>query len=140
MRRLFVALSLVLAFLVPGAAAGASECPAINGRAILDWGTTGSGNAQVTYDGVPMIIQFQTTGFTSTGPRTADIDFEWYFPGGTVTMVEHSSNLPLRFPRFSFNSVVDVTDGGSGSLTWGGISNLFRGTAVFTLSGNVCVN
>lgn len=140
MRRLWVALVLVFALIVPAQAAGANDCPAISGRAILHYGTTGAGVAQVTYGGMPMIINFLSTGFTQTGPRTADIDFEWYFPGGTVELVELSTMSPLRPPRFSFSSDVDVTAGGNGSMTWQGISNVFRGIATFTLSGNVCVD
>lgn len=139
MRRVWVVFSLVLAFLVPAQVGVAAECPAISGRATLDF-FTGAGVAQVVYDGTSMIVPFQVIGFTPTGPRMSDVDFEWYFPSGTVTMVEHSTFSPLRSPRFAIDGVVDVVGGGSGSLTWHGILNVFTGRDVFSLQGNLCVD
>lgn len=139
MRRLFVALLLVCGFLVPAQVAVADECPAISGRATLDF-FTGAGVAQLTLDGARLVVPFSVTGFTPTGPRTTDVYFEWYFPSGIVTMVEHSTFSTLRPPRYAIDGVVEVTGGGTGSLTWHGILNVFTGRDVFSLQGNLCVD
>ena len=140
MKRVLLAGALVLLMLVPAANASANDCPSIEGRALLDYGRTNTGTALVIYDGQRLRVDFIGTGFVPTGPNTADVHFDWLFPDGTVSLVEHSTTTPIVGPLVAFDSTVEVTSGGSGDWTWSGISNVAAGNARFELSGTLCID
>lgn len=140
MRRMALAGLLALMMLVPATSASAQSCAQIEGTAVLDFGTFGIGQAKVVYDGEPTVIYFVPTGFVQTGPNTADIFFDWFFPDGVVQVVEHSETRPLSASRNAFRARVDVIGGGSGGWFWYGQADVVKGIArIEHMVGEVCV-
>lgn len=140
MRRVALAVLLVLLVLVPATGAVANDCPSLTGVARLDFGSTGTGEAKLVHDGRQVVVDFVNTGFVETGPGTADIFFDFFFPDGTVSIVEHSTNTPIGGPRVAFASEIEVLDGGEGHWTWSGVANVFEGFArIESIDGNLCV-
>ncbi len=140
MRRVALVLVLVLLLLVPATGASA-QCPTIEGKARLDYGRTLEGTANLVYDGERIRVGFIQTGFVPIGPDSFDIYFDWFFPDGTVSIVEHSTTTPLVGPLFEFNSTIEVEGGGDGNWTWSGVSNVAGGIALIrNLSGELCIN
>ncbi len=140
MRRLMMATALAVTMLVPGAAAIAEDCPTIEGQGFLDFGRTGQGTVNVIYDGARIRVPFVGTGFVPTGEFTADIFFDFFFPDGVVSVVEHSTVTPVAGPLVTFDSTIEVLNGGTGGWEWSGKTNVAGGHAVIMeLSGAVCV-
>ncbi len=140
MRRALVALMVGALTLVPLSGAGANDCPELAGSAKLDFGKTLTGKSKLVYEGDKLKVGFVQTSFTPTGPDTFDIEFDWFFPGGTVSIVEHSTVTPLTGPLTAFDSTVEVVAGGSGHWTWSGVANLAAGKAGFDLEGTLCID
>lgn len=139
MRTLVTILVISLLMLVPVAGASA-ECPAVEGKAHLDFGKTLTGKAHLTYDGVAMKVDFTETGYVSTGPFTADVYFDWHFPQGTISIVEHSTITPMGGPVYAFESTIAVLSGGTGTWTWSGVANGNGGVAnIKTIQGTLCI-
>ena len=141
MRR-FVTLLIALALLtlvVPSVAAAAS-CPKIVGFATLQVDTqanSGVGTALVKLGGTFEIVSFDSTATpTSTG---LDATQNWYFAAGTVTFLEHASPKPVGNKFLSIKSPVEVTAGGSGSLSYNGLYDLSTNIATFSLNGRLCI-
>lgn len=141
MRRIVIALLVAGLVLVPATAAGGAGhlCPGLEGSAKLNFGSTLTGKAKVVYDGEKMKVGFVETAFVPTGDGTADVFFDWFFPEGTVSVVEHSTMTPLNGPLFAFESTIEVLSGGSGSWTWSGVANVQAGIAHFDLEGTLCI-
>ena len=139
MRRITKVSILVLTILLLLPAAGASaegHCPSISGKAYFDFGRTSTGMAKVVYDGERMLVPFRAIGFSGS-----DIFFEWNFPQGDVTIVEHATNFTeIGVPVGVFDTGLDVIEGGSGSWQWTGTANRAGGLAVIkSLSGDLCI-
>jgi hypothetical protein len=142
MRRIALAAALTILMLVPATSATADGCPALDGRAHLDWGRTGSGKAHLIYDGDRIKVDFFISGF-EFHEEYYDIFFDFNFPDGVVLeVVEHAGfGNDHHGPLFDFESDVEVIDGGSGDWTWSGRSNGAGGIAVIQqISGNVCLD
>jgi hypothetical protein len=138
MRRIVVVVLLAAFMVVPAANLSASTCPDVSGSAKLDTQST-LGSAKLIYDGNKIKVDFVETSFTPTGPNTADVTFDWYFPGGTVTLIEHSTTTPINGPLVAFDSTIEIVAGGSGSWTWVGVFNAANGKARFDLEGSLCI-
>lgn len=136
-RQMVVAIVVAVVGLLPLAAQAQAGCSTIEGRAVLDFGV-GEGAARLLVDGVPQNVEFFAAGFEPTGPTTADIRFVWLFDEGTLVVVEHSSPVPIGGPLVSFDSPVDIRQGGSGGMQWTGIANLDAAVARFNVSGEIC--
>lgn len=134
-------LALLILILIPATGAYADErCPIISGNALFDFGRTGTGMANVAYDRERMRVPFTAVGFPLHGDHR-DIVFDWYFPQQTVTIVEHANNFTtIGGPVGTFNTSLEVIDGGSGSWDWSGTANGAGGLAVIkSLSGRLCI-
>ncbi len=133
MRRLLVAMVVASFVLVPATGAGA-DCPALTGSAKLDFGRTLTGKAKLEYDGAKIKVGFAETAFPPP-------EFDFFFPGGTVHVVETATLTPLSGPLVAFDSTIAVTSGGSGSWTWSGVANLTAGIAqIQTIEGTLCID
>ncbi len=113
------------------------DCSSIEGRAVLDFGNN-VGMARLLVDGSEQNVEFFSTGFRPTGPDSADIRFVFFFDEGTLVVVEHSSPVPIGGDLQSFDSPVDIRQGGTGGMQWTGIANLATATARFSVTGEVC--
>ncbi len=142
MRRVLPILLVALLTFIPltGATAGADDCPTLSGTAKLDWGRTQTGKAKLRYDDAKIKVDFVELSFTPTNGNTADVEFDWFFPDGTVSIVEHSVTTPIAGPLVGFNSTIDVVAGGTGSWTWSGVSNQAAGIAHIDLQGTLCID
>jgi hypothetical protein len=139
-RRLLLTALVTGLMVLPTAGVSASECPSIEGNALLKFGDN-SGFANVDYDGERLRVHYFGVGFVETGENTADIFFVWEFPQGDVVVVEHSTATPKGGPAIEFNSTIDVLDGGSGHWTWSGTANGASATAaVGHISGELCID
>jgi len=131
---------LAVAMVIPLPASAAGHCPEIDGKAFFDFGNN-VGLARIVLDGQRMRVPFHSTGFVETGPGTADIFFDWFFPDGVVSLVEHSTTTPTGGPYGHFASSIDVLAGGEGTWHWSGTVNFFRSTAnIQQLSGTLCID
>ncbi len=75
------------------------------------------------------MVDFVATGFVETGPGMSDIFFDFFFPDGTLSIVEHSTATPIGGPRIAFVGEIEVLEGGEGHWTWTGVANIFQGFA-----------
>lgn len=135
---------LVLTFglmLLAAAPIASASCPTLDGHAMVNFGRTGLGQANVEYDGKRILIGLEQTGFEPTGEFTADIFYTLHFPEGSeVEVVEHSTGSPGVGPLVSFTADIDVLSGGTGELRWRGSSNLAGGVAVIqSFQGTLCL-
>jgi len=138
MRRMTLSALLILVTLVPATSAVAGDCHAIEGKGFLDF--DGGGTVRVVLDGHKIKVPFVGTGFNQTGENTADIFFDFFFPGEVVSVVEHSTSTWIAGPLVEFNSTIEVLSGGSGGWTWSGNANRAGGVAVIKqLAGALCV-
>lgn len=140
MKRLIVAMVLAVAMIIPVPASAAGHCPTLNGMARLDF-VNNIGTARIVLDGQRMRVPFFSTGFVETGPGTADIFFDWYFPDGVVSIVEHSTTTPTGGPFGHFASSIEILDGGEGEWQWSGTVDFAHGTArIEAISGTLCID
>ncbi len=144
MRRITKVTILVLTILLLLPAAGASadgHCPSISGKGFFDFGRTSTGKANVVYDGDRMLVPFQAFDFVEHDGH-GDIFFVWHFPQGDVVIVEHADDFTtLGGPVGTFNTNLDVTEGGSGEWNWSGTANGAGGHAVIkSISGTLCID
>lgn len=139
-RRLALALVLAVAMVIPLPASAAGHCPEIDGKAFFDFGNN-IGSARIVLDGERMRVPFFSTGFVETGPGMADIYFDWYFPDGVVSLVEHSTATPTGGPFGHFASSIDVLSGGEGTWQWSGTVDFAHQRArIEQLSGTLCID
>lgn len=139
MRRVTQILALTFLMLIPATGVPADGCPTISGKAYFDFGRTSQGMANVVYDGQKMLVPFRAIAYTGS-----DIFFEWNFPQGDVTIVEHATNFTPIGPTGVvgvFDTSLDVIRGGSGTWQWTGTANGAGGLAVIkSLSGTLCID
>ncbi len=141
MRRMMIALMMAALLLVPATSASGVECPALSGGAKLDFGSSLEGKAKLVYDGEKIKVDFVETSFVENPDGTFTVGFDWFFPAGTVSIVETSTVTPLVGPLVAFDSTIEVTSGGSGAWTWSGTSNGVAGKAnIETIDGTLCVD
>ncbi len=140
MRKLTLAIVMALVMIIPLPSAAADHCPTITGRANLDFGA-GIGWSRLVVDGQAMRVPFVPTGFVETGPGTADIYFDWYFPNGVVSVVEHSRSTGIGGPFGHFGSTVEVLSGGEGEWRWAGTVDYAHSRArIESISGVLCLD
>ena len=138
MRRVIpvVVLALSLLMIVPVASVSAEGCTDVEGHALLKWGSDPqTGTAHLVYGGERINVDFLEV----SSPVPGVIHFLWYFPEGTVEIIEYSTVTPFHGPLVNFDSTLEVVGGGSGSWTWSGVSNNAAGVArIQTLEGSIC--
>ena len=140
MRRLTLAMILAVAMVIPLPASAAGHCAQLDGMAALDF-VNNVGSARIVLDGQRMRVPFFSTGFVQTGPGTADIFFDWYFPDGVVSIVEHSTTTPTGGPFGHFASSIEVLSGGEGNWQWFGTVDFAHGRArIENISGDLCID
>lgn len=140
MRRLALALILAVVIVIPVPASAAGHCAELHGTAVYDFGNN-VGNARLVVDGVRTRVPFYATGFVETGPGMADIYFDWYFPSGVVSIVEHSTTIPIGGPNGHFASSIDVIGGGEGSWLWSGTVDFAHSRAhIQSIRGDLCID
>ncbi len=140
MRRIVIALLMASFLLVPSTSASGEVCPALSGSAKLDFGRTLEGKAKLVYDGEKIKVDFVETSFAENPDGTFTVGFDWFFPDGTVSIVETSTVTPLSGPLVTFESTIEVTSGGSGAGTWSGTSNNVAGRAhIETIEATLCI-
>jgi hypothetical protein len=129
-----IAVLCALLLVIPlGASANFVDCPTVEGTAIYNYGD-GFGTANLIYDGEQLFVPIlQGTGTPEY------VEMFWEFPDGTVTLHE-DFDLTFKGAAVEFHSEVLVVDGGTGYLTWEGMSIPARGfAAIRQIEGRICV-
>ncbi len=140
MRRIAITLLMASLLIAPATSASGDVCPALSGSAKLDFGSTLEGKAKIVYDGEKIKVDFLETSFVENPDGTFSVGFDWFFPDGTVSIIETSTVTPLAGPLVTFESTIEVTSGGSGAWTWSGTSNNVAGKAhIETIDGTLCI-
>ena len=126
-------LSALLLVIPLGASANFVDCPTVKGTAIYNYRER-YGTARLIYDGQQLFVPIEQ------GEGTPDyVEMFWEFPDGTVTLHEFFS-LTFKGAAVEFHSQVEVSDGGSGYLTWEGMSIPSQGfAAIRHIEGRICV-
>lgn len=147
-RRLLLTVVVTVLMVIPIVGASADPCPSITGTALFTWGIgpagvgpAGTGFANLSYDGERLRVPFETTDIDQTDENTFDVYFTFDFPDGEVRIVEHSTVTGRDASAVTFDSTIEVLDGGTGSWTWLGTSNNTVGKAAIRgISGDLCIN
>lgn len=134
-RRVTVVAALCALLLVIPLAASANfvDCPTVEGTAIYSY-ADGYGTARLIYDGEQLFVPIVQ------GQGTEEyVEVFWEFPDGTVTLHEYF-DLTFHGAAVEFHSLVEVYEGGTGYLTWEGMSIPGQGfAAIRHIEGRICV-